>query len=154
LVIKDNDRDDKDLLSYEWRKGEPIDSSELGDPTATTDYTLCVFDGNGRLQLSAGVPAAGTCNGSACWEAKSAGFAYRDDFGLSNGIGKIRLNSGTLQKTSAQVRGKGAALPLPSLPLVQPVQVQLINDETGVCLGSFFGGSFRNTEKKFIAQTP
>jgi cysteine-rich repeat protein len=56
LLLKDNDDDAKDKLLWKWVKGQPTSQTELSDPTATADYTLCVYDANG-IVTSATVPA-------------------------------------------------------------------------------------------------
>jgi len=52
-----------------------------------------------------------------------------------------------------QVNGKGTFLPDPILPLGEPVKVQVINDETGVCVESSFSGGV-STDKLYKAKTP
>jgi hypothetical protein len=33
---------------WQWKKGDATLPSELGDPTANDDYTLCMYDGGAR----------------------------------------------------------------------------------------------------------
>jgi hypothetical protein len=154
LILKSGARDADDVITYQWLQGEVLENFELGDPTATTDYTLCLFDGTGLLQLSASVPAGGSCDGNDCWRARPKGYKYTDPLRRAAGITKIKLSSGEAGKSGAQVVGKGAALGLPPLPLTPPVRAQLINDETGVCVGSLFSTAAINNEKRFKARYP
>jgi hypothetical protein len=154
LILKSGARDADDAITYQWLQGEVLEKFELGDPTVSTDYTLCLFDGSGRLQLSASVPAGGSCDGADCWRARPKGYKYTDKLRSAAGITKIKLTSGDPGKSGAQVVGKGAALALPPLPLVLPVRAQLINDETGVCAGSLFSSAPINNEKRFKAKYP
>ena len=154
LIIKDNDPDSKDAVSFKWLNGDLLDSSELGDPTTTTEYTLCIFDGGGKLQLSAGVAPGGLCDGKPCWTPKPRGFGYKDGRAADHGIGTIKLSSGVATKSAVMVKGVGAALPDPVLPLTEPVTVRVVNDETGVCVGSVFTGNVKNTGQKYVAKMP
>jgi hypothetical protein len=154
LIVKDNDPDSKDAVSFKWLNGDLLDSSELGDPTTTTEYTLCIFDGVGKLQLSAGVAPGGLCDGKPCWTTKPRGFGYKDGRAADHGIGTIKLSSGVATKSAVMVKGVGAALPDPVLPLTEPVTVRVVNDETGVCVGSVFTGNVKNTGQKYVAHVP
>ncbi|MEO8604484.1 MAG: hypothetical protein ABI629_18070 [bacterium] len=154
LAIKNAGDDGGDLVAYSWRRGAATDESELGDPTTTTNYTLCVFDGSGRLQMSASVPAGGQCGDAACWKRKAKGYAYKDDLKPSAGIRKVRLRPGEAERFAGSVRGNGANLTVPVLPLTPPLLVQVINDDTGVCFKSDFDSPSRNTAKILQASTP
>ena len=154
LVIKNNPHDALDLVDYKWVQGAATEEFELGDPTTTTTYTLCIFDGAGTLRMSASVPPGGQCGDVPCWTAKAKGFAYRDELGQAAGIGTVRLLPSASAKSSVHVRGKGANLPLPVLPLAGPVKVQVINDATGVCFASDFAGATGSSDRKYTAQTP
>src|SRR6185369_13825857 len=46
LLLKNNTSDDsKDKLTWKWLKGADTTLGELGSPTSTTDYTLCLYAG-------------------------------------------------------------------------------------------------------------
>ncbi|MGH7788781.1 MAG: hypothetical protein ACRERC_18060 [Candidatus Binatia bacterium] len=156
IMIKNNAINSRDLVDFKWMKGADTELFEFGDPLTTTDYTLCVFDGDGRLRLSADVPAGGQCGDVACWKAAGKGYQYADKLRLSDGIAKLRMSAGKDQKSTVQVRGQGRFLPVPGLPLAAGAgsRVQVINDETGVCFQAVFGAAKANTEKKFQAQIP
>src|SRR6185436_12006294 len=46
----------KDRLSWKWGKGSATAKGDFGIPTQTTDYQLCIYDGNGELVLAARAP--------------------------------------------------------------------------------------------------
>lgn len=154
ILIKNNAINSRDLVDFKWMKGADTEIFEFGDPLTTTDYTLCVFDGDGRLRLSADVPAGGQCGDTECWKAAGKGYQYADKLRLADGIAKLRLSAGTDHKSTLQVRGQGRFLPVPGLPLAAGTgsRVQVINDETGVCFQAVFGAPKSNTDKKFQAQ--
>lgn len=156
IMIKNNEINSRDLVDFKWMKGADVEMFEFGDPLTTTDYTLCVFDGAGRLRLSADIPAGGQCGDAECWEASPKGYQYADKLKLSDGIAKLRLSAGKDQKSTVQVRGQGRFLEVPALPLAAGTgsRVQVINDETGVCVQAVFGAAKANTDKKFQAQNP
>ncbi len=156
IMIKNNAVNSRDLVDFKWMKGADTEVFEFGDPLTTTDYTLCVFDGAGRLRLSAAIPAGGQCGDTECWKAAGKGYQYGDKLKISDGIAKLRLSAGKEQKSTVQVRGQGRFLPVPGLPLAagDNSRVQVINDETGVCFQAVFGAAKANTEKKFQAQVP
>jgi hypothetical protein len=155
ITIRNSEQNSRDLVDFKWTKGAAVELFELGEPRATTDYTLCVFDGNGRLKLSASVPAGGQCGDNDCWKATGKGYQYADKLRLADGVGKIKLASGVAGKSQVQVRGQGRFLSPPTLPLAGgTTRVQVINDETGVCFDAQFTAPKANEEKKFQAKTP
>jgi hypothetical protein len=147
LLLKNNADDAKDKLVWKWTKGAETMLSELGDPTATTKYTLCVYAGAevGTVELPAG----------ASWKAVGPkGFRFKDLTGTPNGGQKALLKSGAAGKAKAFVKGKGANLPDLTAPLTLPVTVQLVNDANGTCFEAVYGAAKKNDVKKFLAKTP
>jgi hypothetical protein len=149
LQIKNSDPATKSKLLWKWTKGD-VDLAALGDPINSTGYALCVWDENGgvpRLTASMRIPAGGTCgskNPKPCWKARGTGFQYKDSDRGVDGIGTIRLKPGPAGKASVLVKGKGAALPIPTpvgtqLLFAQDtrVTVQLVNT-TGACWEAVF----------------
>ncbi len=122
----------KDKLLWKWIKGQATTLAELGNPTATTDYALCVYDANGVI-THVGVPSS-----ASLWAAAgSNGFKYSDTTLCHDGAQTVVLKSGGADKTKAIVKGKGVNLPAPPLgALTLPVTAQLVNGT--VCLGVQF----------------
>ena len=147
LLLKNSADDAKDKLVWKWTKGAETTLPELGDPTATTNYTLCLYSGAsvGTVELPSG----------ATWTALgSKGFRFKDLTGTPNGAQKAQVKSGAAGKAKALVKGKGANLPDLTGPLTLPVTVQLVNDANGTCFETVYGAATKNDDKKFSAKTP
>jgi hypothetical protein len=157
LLLKDKADDAKDKLIWKWIKGAATALPDFGAPNAGSDYALCVYAGPGEALIAGGeavLPA-----GSAWTAAGSAGWKYDAASGLPNGIAKAVLKSGDPGKSKALVKGKGADLPDPTLPILPgdfPVVVQLLNDETPLCLESSFasGAVKKNEDAQLKLKTP
>jgi hypothetical protein len=144
--------------SWKWTKGAVTANAEFGDPTASTDYALCIYDttaGTPSLALAAMVPAGGTCGGKACWKATKAGFEYANKDGSFDGITKVTLREGLLpEKAKVSVQGKGVNLPLPALPLAQDPQVTVqLKNRTGACWTANFSVAIENHAARFKARS-
>ena len=73
------------------------------------------------------------CAGRPCWRETGSGFRYDDPELTPDGLRQVVLREGLAAgKAKIFVKGKGANLPMPSLPLAQPVLVQLHNSD-GLC---------------------
>jgi cysteine-rich repeat protein len=122
----------KDKLLWKWIKGAAIAPAQLADPTAGADYALCVYAG-GALIAGADLPAG------VRWTANASGYKYSDPSGSPDGIFKALLKSGASGKAKVLVKGKGNNLPDPSLgALAMPVQAQLVNTDSGFCVGASY----------------
>jgi hypothetical protein len=115
----------RDNLKWKWKFGGQTDVADFGDPTATTNYTLCVyglipspFFPPWGLQSDASIPAGLTCAASPCWRATGkgtgTGFKYKDRDATSDGIGMVSLRAGSDGKAKIVVGGKGPNLNMPS----------------------------------------
>ncbi|MEO6028797.1 MAG: PQQ-dependent sugar dehydrogenase [Candidatus Binatia bacterium] len=132
ITLKDAADDAKDQLVWKWSKGAATSLSDFGDPTRGDGYELCLYDGNG-LVGSATAPAAGLCEGRACWSGRGTGFVYKDRLRTPDGLQSINLRAGDAGRASIQVKGQGAALAMPSLTsLASPLTVQL-KSAAGAC---------------------
>jgi len=74
--------------------------------------------------------------------------------GSADGIRRLVLRSGADGKTKALVRGQGAKLPNPTLPLALPVTAQLVNSSNSICYTSSFAVANENTLTLFNAESP
>jgi hypothetical protein len=136
LRVVDSASPDKDRLVWSWRRGAATTLADLGDPTTTTSYRLCVYENavqNPSLVLDALAPAGGACGAGSCWKVvPRKGVRYRDRSGSSNGVVTVAVHAGAEGRAWITVRSKGAHLPMPALPLLAPVTVQL-QASTGTC---------------------
>jgi cysteine-rich repeat protein len=157
ILVRRGANPDVHKLLWKWIKGAATAQGELGDPTASTDYAFCLYAGTPPMLLAGGeleVPADATR-----WIAVRTGFQFVDSTASVAGVHRIKLRAGVTGKTKMFVKGKGAALPDPTLPLAEPdlpVIAQLINSSSTACWQSTFGASsvITNTDALLKARTP
>jgi hypothetical protein len=106
LIVKDNAGDTRDKLTWKFNRGRAVMPASFGDPTASTAYAFCVYDGSSPA-LAITVPAD-----AMLWSPTSKGFQYRDSAGTADGATRIKL-LGAATSSKLQLKGKGSALPLP-----------------------------------------
>lgn len=143
-VLHDAGDPARDSISWKWGRGGAFDSADLGDPTSTTSYSLCLYDHEGgvvrtvaRLEASVG----------AAWKPAGAGVAYKDPAGAGSGLRKIKLKPGAAGRAKVLVSATGAAMGLAAPYSVDAlfaqdpdVVVQLVNNE-GHCWSSTFASA-------------
>jgi hypothetical protein len=154
LVLKDKSPDKRDALVWKWVKGGATAAGDYGDPLTTTGYTLCVYDASANAQplLLAMAPPGGTCAGKPCWKAIAGGFKYKDKDLTPDGLSFLLEKAGAAKKAKAIVKGKGANLGVPALPLTIPVTVQLErNDDPSICWTATYGTTIKNQTDQFKA---
>lgn len=159
LSIDDAAVDAKDKLQLTWKKGEATSLAEIGDPVASDDQTLCLYDESGpsaTLLLGAFVEAGGLCKGNKpCWKTKGrSGFGFRDRERHRFGVDTLKLKAGAAGKPKILLKAKGASIPTPALPLPLPVRAQIVS-ETGACWEAVFSttGTTRNDATRFRAKS-
>jgi hypothetical protein len=144
---------DSDGVRFVW-SGGPVLVQDMGDPTQTTRYELCVYDGSG-FQMAMGVPPG------APWEsvgspASPKGYKYKDKSSAVAGIKLIKTKASSLDKAKLKLAGKGDALPDTAvLPFVFPVTAQLYASD-GDCWDAQFdqAETRKNEEGGFTGKTP
>lgn len=141
LTVKDPGVASRRALGWTWKRGA-ASLAELGDPTAATDYALCVYDADG-LALATGMRAGAT------WSASGAtGFRLRNPSGFPGGITTAKLVAGAAPKGKLTVKGKGARLPA-GLPLAVPVTAQLVTSSGATCWEGTYDAGARSTPTSF-----
>jgi hypothetical protein len=144
LTVKDVADDADDEVTWTWSEGQAVAVADLGDPLATTGWTLCVYDGAPEsLVLAAVAPA-----GAPAWTFTSKkGFKYARKDLLPNGVRTLALKPGADGKAKARLTAKGVPLAPPAPPLALPVTVQLGSRDVPLCLAaSFDAGSVKRNE--------
>jgi hypothetical protein len=124
----------RSFFTWKWRATDPVALEDFGDPTTSSDYTVCVIDrkdGSPTLRMSTTAPAAGTCAGNPCWKARALGLAYKDKDATPDGVFTLGLRAGTPAKLKA--KGKGANLVMPFPELVPPVVVRMVRSDGSQC---------------------
>ncbi len=161
MLIKDRDADGagaKDKLIWKWIKGPAAMQTDFGDPTAATNYTLCIYHEVFQTVVSqAFIPGGDLCGALQCWKALgSKGYSRSDTAAGTAGISKVLLKGGPASKII--VKGKDGNLDLrpSSLPLGGTVTVQLSNSSNGTCWQSSVDTATakKNSEEIFKAKTP
>ncbi len=143
----------KGKLKWNWTSSATVTGEDLGNPTRSTDYTLCIYDATGR-KLSALAPADATCGKRPCWNATgTTGFAYRDRDGMPDGLTQMRLRWGGPAHAKMQAKDAGSNLQLPMLALTKPVKVQLLRSDSSVCWEATFSSSIRDDPAQFKAKS-
>ena len=161
LIIKDKNADGAgvgDKVLWKWLKGPLTIQSDFGDPTATANQAVCIYDGAGTLVMDFNLAAASVCGASPCWAAVgTSGYQYKDAALTTDGVGKYQLKGGAAGKSKILLKGKGATLPLPpaTLPLAAgTVTVQAHNRTNGNCWESSFPAAIKNDPDLFKAKAP
>lgn len=144
---------DEDRLVWTLAEGGATSVDALGDPRTTTAYGLCLFDGSGALLLRAALPPGGTCAGEPCWRLQRKRIVYADPTRAAAGMRTLLVKAGRAGKTKVSAVGKGAALGLSSLALIDlPVTLQLHQSE-GACWGARFSTPKRNDAERFYGKS-
>jgi hypothetical protein len=136
LTIKDRSPDKGDGVVWKWVRGDETLLAELGDPTTSDAYTLCLYDATGKL-LDLTVPPGGTCGTNPCWRNLGADGFKLVSKGGGGAMRKLVLVPGADTESRLIVKAKGEALVMPSLPLTAPLEARLLGPG-GVCWATTF----------------
>ena len=133
LALRNTTPDAGDRLLWKWVYGAATSKADFGDPLTSTNYELCVFDGDGHTIARAGAPPGGDCGGRPCWKGTSTQFTYRSRDHLPGGGRRpsrvtLRLREGPDGKARIVAQGTGPTIDLSPLPATQPVVVQIKNN--------------------------
>jgi len=149
LSIRDRTRDLDDRLVWKWLAGAATSAGDFGNPLATTNYQLCVYDGGGHTIARASAPPGGDCGGRPCWQQKTSGFQYRSrdrtPSGAPRSSVKLALRPGVAGKAKIILHGRGVQLDLAPLPASEPVTVQL-KSSTGTCWEAVYSAPARRND--------
>ena len=153
LVMKDKSPDKGDQVVWKWTKGQATTLLELGSPTSTDEYELCVYGVGPSLLFKGRFPAGGICKGVACWKTITGkGFGYKDKDRTPHGMEKLQLVSGIAGAAKTSAKGKGDLLEMPTLgSLALPVRAQLRG--AGGCWGATYSTAIVNTSEQFKAKS-
>ena len=133
---------EKDEIKWKSSRGGLIDQADLGSPSSTTQYELCIYE----LALLPVLKAAIPISPAPAWNDRSPkGWIYNDKAGLADGIRKIKIKAGSAGKTKVQVRAKGSTPLWPDpldagsfVPAHAFVAIGLATNETPGCWFAFF----------------
>jgi len=151
LGLTDRSPDSRDRLLWKWSAGASTAKDDYGNPRATTNYELCVYDANGRTIARAGAPPDGP-SGRSAWRETGSGFQYQQRDHAASGKGsafKLSLIAGGDGQARIIAHGRGVALDMKPLPATQPVRVQLKNSNGTCWEATYSAPARRNTTGKF-----
>lgn len=137
-------------LKWNWRGADATTAAELGDPTTTTSYAVCIYRRIGLtedlgLVLTAEAPAGAMSGTRRSWSVTPKGrIRFRSGTGNSDGLTEISVAPGTSGQARLLVRGKGGALDFNPISGVLPVTAQL-RASNGTCFESHYTGRIRDT---------
>src|SRR2546427_629260 len=126
LLLKDRTPDTLDALLWKWAGGAATTKADFGNPVATTNYQLCLYDQSGAtatLRLASNVPAGGTCGARPCWTGTTTGFVYADPALTPDGLATISERGAGAGAAKLLIKGEGTNLPLSRLPPGPPGRV-------------------------------
>jgi hypothetical protein len=142
----------REKFKLRMKKGAEIVQGDFGDPTASTDYTVCFYrldDGGyaGEIIVDRG---GATCAGRSCWKrADSRGFTYNDRERSADGVKKAKFLGGHAGKSSMRMfGGNSAAKGLLSQPLgitkglehaFTGARIQIRSNDGPACFQADFG---------------
>ncbi len=146
LLLKDKSPDNGDKLVWKLLKGEATTLADFADPSASTEFELCVYDKTGGTDT---VIMAMKIPGGPKWEAKTTGFKYKDKNGQDGGVKTMLLKEGGAGKAKIIAKAKGPNLPTADLSaIVLPLTVQLSNGTK--CWESIFDTNVLRSEADFF----
>jgi cysteine-rich repeat protein len=140
--------DKPNSLKWNVRNGEATSPAELGDPTTSTDYAVCIYRPIGATQdldlVLAAEAAAGEMSGTKpSWTVRGSGsIRFRSRTGNADGLTQIAVRPGA-GRTNIKVRGKGGALHLNPVYGGVPVIAQL-RASNGTCFEARFSRRIRD----------
>lgn len=148
LLLSSSPDERRNKLVWKWLRGAETTLDELGVPTGTTNYTLCVYAGTSAASIA--LPG-----GSSWAPIGTKGFKFKDAAGSPDGAVKALLKSGANGRAKVLVKAKGSNLPDTLAPmLTMPVIVQLANDSNEICFEATYTTATRNDSTRFKAKTP
>jgi arylsulfatase A-like enzyme len=125
-----------DTVAWSWERGDATSPADLGNPTSTTDYDFCIFDGSvGPNGISPLVFGARVPTGSD-WSPTGKGFRYSRPDLFPDGVRRILANAGADDRSRMTARARGPNFALPPLQaLTLPLSVQLTarDDSSAQC---------------------
>src|SRR5205814_5044646 len=127
IVLHDDARDGP-ALTWRWATDAvTYHVSDFGDPRASIDYTLCVYDEENLpfgvrrrrgVVAALRVPAGISCGDAPCWSSKrDGGFGYRDRAGAADGVRRLVLRRGRANEPSLLLDARGRLLEFRNPPL-------------------------------------
>jgi cysteine-rich repeat protein len=141
-------------LKWNWRNGEATTPAELGDPTTSTSYAVCIYRPIGPTQdlgllLAAEAPAGATSGAKPSWSVRAGGpIKFTNRLGNAGGLTNISVRPADTGHTRIKVRGKGGGLAFHPIYRTLPVVAQL-RASNGTCFEARFTRGIRDSGMVF-----
>jgi len=152
-VLRVASKPDANKLIWRWRTSSgALQTTDFGNPLATSDYALCIYAGDPPgLAASYAVPAGGLCDGKPCWKQRPKGFRYKNKSAEGTQLRKLILRATSGPIADIKAVGRGGTLLLPALPFPEhPVTVQLVKSDGPECWQNVFSPPFKkNVSDRF-----
>lgn len=138
LLVKRSRDPNANQIKWQWKHGPETAATRFGNPARRHSYALCVYGDDGAtsaLLSEIQVPGGVTCGNQPCWKASgnpptSKGWKFKDKLAEHGGLSSLVLKPGAADRPSIVAKGKGAALALPTLPIMASgLRVQLQGSE-------------------------
>jgi hypothetical protein len=131
LMLSDGPRP---RLAWEWKRGELLNLSEVGDPDDGTAVAICLYRGDDQWASIVLPPDAPN------WRRRREALTYSDKSGEFAGTRTITVTPARRTKGRVLLRAVGERVPALNLDgdTASPVVIQLLNERTGICLESVF----------------
>ena len=152
LLVRAGVTDDRDVVSWQWRRGGATGGADFGDPMAGDALRFCLYTGSETSPMPlmrALLPGGLDASGSPLWSKHGDAinvqrWKFKDKTGSHDGMTAAALKSGPAGKAGIKLKGLGARLDPPTLPLALPVRARL-QASTGACWEAELSTARRNT---------
>jgi cysteine-rich repeat protein len=113
LVVKRAGTPAHDTVKWKWNGGGNV-AGDLGDPSMSTAYVLCLYHAamGGQLELALAAPAGGMCGAKPCWRSVPGGFVYADSARTPDGIASAKVRVSPDGRGRLGLGAKGARIGL------------------------------------------
>lgn len=134
-----------DKMTWQWSAGEAFAEADLGDPSSTTNYRVCMYDSTADVTRLAG--SMSILGGSPYWKNMGTkGWSWKDTAGSFGGIRKLQLKAGTTGMTKVMLSAGGSSLVLP-----MPFSGSEFFDEDSSVIVQLFAGTSTCWSASFTA---
>ena len=157
LVLNRSERGSGNRFSWKWVGGPALAFDQFGDPSRTTDYAVCIYDGREPVFVFA---ADFSLPANSRWVSRQGRrWVYSDPSATTNGLSDAQLKSGPSGTSRVVFRGKGEGLPVPA-PVSggqffrgNPGVIAQLNGSNGLCLETVFTSPLRNSPRRYRARS-
>ncbi len=157
VILTNRSAPGRNSLKWHWKSTAAVDVSDFSpalDPSKVID--VCATDATGAIR------SVHEVTGGPGWTPTgSSGFRYRDKNLLQDGIRTITLKAGPAGKAKIIVKGRGANLGAPTLPLSAPAHVYLLlrsattsEAQFDACWDATYSSAAVNSASAFKAKLP